>query len=171
MNQTQTSDCKKCGAEIDFSSVYCGACVATMNAAQDARNDVPCTRCQRAIRRGMVYCNDCVADLNYERRQKVDALLSAPQFTRPQEAREIEARARARDLGVRVTVLSPATAYRTRSQSDPGAVYTIQRSATGWYCTCPGWVYTGCCKHLGQVERRSEREGWLFGRIAPRPVA
>ncbi len=23
------------------------------------------------------------------------------------------------------------------------------------------------CKHLGQVERRAEREGWAFGTIAP----
>jgi hypothetical protein len=93
------------------------------------------------------------------------------QFSRPQGAREIEARARARHLGVRVEAIEPARAYRTRSQSQPGAVYTIQRGTTGWFCTCPGFHYTGVCKHLGQVERRSEREGWNFGRIAPAPAA
>ena len=89
------------------------------------------------------------------------------QFSRPQDAREIEARGRARTLGVRVEVVQPTRAYRTRSQSQPGTVYTIQRGTRGWVCTCPGFQYTGCCKHLGQVERRSEREGWEFGTVAP----
>jgi hypothetical protein len=92
------------------------------------------------------------------------------QFSRPQGAREIEARGRARALGVRVEVVQPTRAYRTRSQSQPGTVYAIQRGTVGWFCTCPGFHYTGCCKHLGQVERRSEREGWSFGRIAPVPA-
>ncbi len=93
------------------------------------------------------------------------------QFTRPQEARAIEARSRARHLGVRVEVVAPARQYRTRSQSQPGTVYTIARSPLGWTCDCPGFAFTGVCKHLGQVERRSEREGWRFGRVAARPVA
>lgn len=92
-------------------------------------------------------------------------------FSRPQAAREIEARARARELGVRVEVVEPGMAYRTLSQSQPGVVYTVMRERHGWSCECPSFVYTGCCKHLGQVERRSEREGWAFGRIAPRVVA
>ena len=92
-------------------------------------------------------------------------------FSRPQAAREIEARARARQMGVRIEVIEPGMAYSTRSQSQPGVVYTITCEREGWRCECPGYVYTGCCKHLGQVERRSEREGWPFGRIAPRPAA
>lgn len=92
------------------------------------------------------------------------------QFSRPQAAREIEARARARELGVRVHVIEPATHYHARSQSQPGAVYDLERTTAGWTCTCPGHTYTGVCKHLGQLERRSEREGWAFGRIAPRPT-
>lgn len=93
------------------------------------------------------------------------------QFSRPQEARQIEARARARQRGVRVEVIEKGRAYRTLSQSQPGTVYSITRERDGWRCECPGFVYTGVCKHLGQVERRSEREGWDFGRISPRYVA
>lgn len=92
-------------------------------------------------------------------------------FTRPQEARKIEARGRARSLGVRVEVVAPTRQYRTRSQSQPGLIYTIVRTPAGFTCSCPGYQYTGVCKHIGQVERRSEREGWTFGRIAPRLVA
>lgn len=92
-------------------------------------------------------------------------------YSRPLEARAIESRARARELGVRVTVVEPAMRYRTRSQTDPCATYEIARTPYGWTCTCRGWAFTGCCKHLGQVERRSEREGWSFGGIARRPQA
>lgn len=91
------------------------------------------------------------------------------QFSRPQEARQIEARARAKDLAVRIQVVEPGAAYSTRSQSEPGAVYTMTRERDGWQCECRGFVFTDICKHLGQLERRSEREGWTFGRIAPRP--
>jgi hypothetical protein len=91
------------------------------------------------------------------------------QFTRPQAAREIEARARAKKLGVRVEVVEAGRWYRTRSQSNPLEIYNIARLLHGWECSCPGWLHTGCCKHLGQLERRAEREGWDFGRIAPRP--
>jgi hypothetical protein len=93
------------------------------------------------------------------------------QFSRPQEARQIEARARAKQRGVRVEVIEPAMAYRTLSQSQPGVVYSITREKAGWRCECPGFVFTGVCKHVAQVERRSEREGWDFGRIAPRLAA
>ena len=92
-------------------------------------------------------------------------------FSRPQAAREIEARSRAKEMKVRVEVVEPGQAYFTRSQSHPGTVYHITRERAGWHCECAGFIYTGCCKHLGQVERRSEREGWAFGRIAPRSVA
>jgi hypothetical protein len=92
------------------------------------------------------------------------------QFTRPQAARIIEARARARTLGVRIEVIEPARQYQTRSQSQPGTVYRLTCTPMGWHCSCSGFAHTGCCKHLGQVERRSEREGWVFGRIAPRPL-
>lgn len=97
--------------------------------------------------------------------------LQTTRFSRPQAAREIEARGRARELAVKVQVIEDGMAYSTRSQSQPGVVYSITRERSGWQCECPGYVFTGCCKHLGQVERRSEREGWPFGRIAPRTVA
>lgn len=87
-------------------------------------------------------------------------------FSKPQEARELEARARARRLGVRVAVVSEARSYVTASQSQPGVVYAIQRTPAGWCCSCEGYLHTGVCKHLGAVERRSEREGWDFGSVA-----
>jgi len=88
-------------------------------------------------------------------------------FAKPQEARQLESRARARTLGVRVAVVSEARQYVTASQSQPGTLYTIQRTPVGWACSCDGYLHTGCCKHLGAVERRAEREGWRFGQIAP----
>jgi len=87
-------------------------------------------------------------------------------FSKPQEARQIEARARARRRGVRVTVIEPGQAYSTLSQSQPGTVYTIARTRQGWTCECDGFHYTGVCKHVAQVERRAEREGWDFGVVA-----
>jgi hypothetical protein len=87
-------------------------------------------------------------------------------FSKPQEARELEARARAKRLGVRVAVVVEASRYVTASQSQPGAVYVQQRTPAGWACSCDGFMYTGCCKHLGQVERRAERESWDFGGVA-----
>ena len=91
------------------------------------------------------------------------------QFSRPQAAREIEARARAKTMRVRVNVVEPGHIYRAKSQSDPGAVHTISREGDGWHCTCKGFRFSGCCYHIAQVQRRSEREGWSFGRVAPRP--
>jgi hypothetical protein len=88
-------------------------------------------------------------------------------FSKPQYAREVEARARARHLGVEVRVVVEAHAYTSRSQSRPGVRYAQRRTPAGWACTCAGYAHTGCCKHLGQVERRAEREGWDFGTIAP----
>ena len=41
-------------------------------------------------------------------------------------ARQLESRARARTLGVRVAVVSEARQYVTASQSHPGTTYTIQ---------------------------------------------
>lgn len=90
-------------------------------------------------------------------------------LNRAREARHIEARARAKDRGVRLLVVEPGNAYSTKSQSERGVVYTVSRGREGWQCECKGFVFTGCCKHVGAVERRSEREGWSFGRIAPRP--
>lgn len=87
-------------------------------------------------------------------------------FSRPPEARHIEARGRARTMGVRVEVVEPGRRYRTRSQSQPGVIYVVAKGPTGWACSCPGFGFTGCCKHVGQVARRAEREGWVFGRIA-----
>jgi len=89
------------------------------------------------------------------------------EFSKPQEAREIEARMRAKRLGVRVVVVSEARSYVSASQSQPGAVYQMQRTAAGWVCSCEGYFHTGCCKHLGQVERRAERESWDFGAVCP----
>ncbi len=88
-------------------------------------------------------------------------------FSKPPAARQLEARARARTLGVKVAVVSEARRYVTASQSQPGALYVIERTPAGWACSCEGYVQTGCCKHLGAVERRAEREGWAFGAIAP----
>jgi hypothetical protein len=92
------------------------------------------------------------------------------QFSRPQAAREIEARARAKALGVHVEQVEMGSHYRTRSQSEPGTTYDLYRTPVGFTCSCKGFVYTGVCKHLGQLERRLEREGMSYGfRIAPRP--
>ncbi len=88
-------------------------------------------------------------------------------FSKCPEARELEARARARRLRVKVAVVVEASRYVTASQSTPGAVYVQQRTPAGWCCSCDGFMFTGCCKHLGQVERRSERDGWDFGAVAP----
>lgn len=85
---------------------------------------------------------------------------------KPQAARQVEARSRARSLRVRVQVIEPARHYITRSQSDASISYRIDRTSTGWTCECQGFMFTGICKHLAQVERRSEREGWTFGKVA-----
>ena len=88
-------------------------------------------------------------------------------FSKPLAARQIEARARAKERGVRVAVLIEARRYCAHAQSEPGVVYTIERTPVGWACSCLGYEHTGCCKHLGAVERRAGREGWRFGQIAP----
>lgn len=88
-------------------------------------------------------------------------------FAKPPAARQIEARARAKQCRVRVAVVSEARAYVSISQSTPGLTYEITRSRHGWSCTCEGYRYSGMCKHLGAVERRSEREGWDFGVVCP----
>ncbi len=88
-------------------------------------------------------------------------------FSKPPAARQVEARARARQRGVKVAVLSEARRYVSASQQQPGVVYAIERTPVGWACSCQGYEHTGCCKHLGAVERRAEREGWPFGAIAP----
>ena len=88
-------------------------------------------------------------------------------FSKPPEARQVEARARARTRGVTVAVVSEARRYVTASQSAPGTVYAIERTPVGWACSCQGYEHTGMCKHIGAVERRAEREGWAFGIIAP----
>jgi hypothetical protein len=89
------------------------------------------------------------------------------EFAKPQAARAIEARARARCGGVRVAVIVEARRYCTPARSEPGTTYTIARTPVGWACSCPGYFYTGVCKHLGAVARRAEREGWAFGTVAP----
>ena len=88
-------------------------------------------------------------------------------FSKPQAARQIEARARAKRLGVRVAVVVEARSYLSARQSTPGTAYRIERCRHGWSCECDGFRFTGSCKHLAAVERRAEREGWDFGQIAP----
>ena len=88
-------------------------------------------------------------------------------FSKPQAARQLEARARAKRLGVRVAVVVEAGSYLSASQSTPGMSYRIERCRHGWSCECDGFLFTGICKHLAAVERRAEREGWDFGTIAP----
>ena len=88
-------------------------------------------------------------------------------FSKPPAARQLEARARARTLGVKVAVVSEARRYVSASQSQPGALYVIERTPVGWACSCPGYEHTGVCKHIAAVERRAEREGWAFGAVAP----
>ncbi len=92
---------------------------------------------------------------------------SERQFSKPLEARQVEARARARTRGVKVAVVSEARRYVTASQQQPGTVYAVECTPVGWACSCQGYEHTGMCKHLGAVERRAEREGWPFGHIAP----
>lgn len=86
--------------------------------------------------------------------------------TKPLSARQVEARSRARKLGIRVQVITPGRHYVTRSQSDASISYRLDRTAAGWTCECQGFMFTGMCKHLGQLERRSEREGWTFGKVS-----
>lgn len=93
-----------------------------------------------------------------------------PTFAKPPTARQVEARARAKTLHVRVAVVSHARAYATKSATT-GETYRIERTRDGWRCSCLGYDHTGMCKHLGQVERRAEREGWDFGRICPLALA
>ena len=64
-------------------------------------------------------------------------------------------------------VLVQARRNCAHAQSEPGTVYTIERTPVGWACSCLGYEHTGVCKHIGAVERRAEREGWPFGTIAP----
>ncbi len=88
--------------------------------------------------------------------------------TKPFAARTIEARARAKLLHIRIAVVSEARRYVTISATTIGQPYDLIRTRHGWTCTCAGYHFTGCCKHLAQLERRAEREKWDFGRIAPR---
>ena len=66
-------------------------------------------------------------------------------FAKPPAARQLEARARARTMGVKVAVVSAARRYVSASQSHPGALYTILRTPAGWACECEGYFHTGVC--------------------------
>lgn len=87
-------------------------------------------------------------------------------FSKPPTARQVEARARARERGVKVAVVSEARTYVSASLTRPGTLHAIERTPAGWACSCEGYEHTGMCQHLGAVERRSEREGWRFGQVA-----
>jgi hypothetical protein len=89
------------------------------------------------------------------------------QFAKPLAARQVEARSRVKGKGVRVAVVSEARSYVSINQSRPGITYRIERGRQGWGCECDGYRFTGMCKHIAQVQRRSEREGWAFGQVAP----
>ena len=88
-------------------------------------------------------------------------------FAKTPAARQLEARARAKRLGVRVAVVVPQRHYVTHSQSEAGSTYRLDRTRHGWTCECQGFQYTGCCKHLAALQRRAEREGWDFAAVAP----
>src|SRR5215210_4312526 len=85
------------------------------------------------------------------------SIMVARQFSKPQPARQLEARARARTLGVRVAVVVEARRYVTHAQSQRGVTYTVERTPVGWACECLGFYHTGVCKHVAAVQRRSER--------------
>ncbi len=83
-------------------------------------------------------------------------------FSKAPAARQLEARARARSLGVRVAVVVEARRYVSASQLQPGTVYAIERTPAGWACSCEGYEHTGVCKHLGAVERHAAPRSGLF---------
>lgn len=96
-------------------------------------------------------------------------MVASPLPAKPLAARVLEARSRAKDQRRRVYVVIPQHVYRISSASEPGTVHTLTRTRDGWTCTCRGWMYSGICVHASALLRRSEREGWSYGRIA-RPV-
>ena len=87
-------------------------------------------------------------------------------LTKPLAARHIEARGRARQQLAKVHVIRHAHEYKALSQTEPGTIHFLTRGRSDWMCSCSGWRYTSSCYHLGQLQRRSAREGWTFGRIA-----
>lgn len=87
---------------------------------------------------------------------------------KPYDARVLEARSRSKEQQVRIGVVSHCRLYVTISPTTTGEPYTLERTRKGWTCTCAGYHWTGCCKHLGSLQRRAEREGWNFGVVAPR---
>ncbi len=89
-----------------------------------------------------------------------------PPRDRSAAARLFDAEERARALGVRLVEEIVARVYRSQSQSLEDTVYTQERGRDGWRCSCEGYRWTGCCKHLGAVSLRAEREGWDFGHVA-----
>ncbi len=78
-------------------------------------------------------------------------------FSKPAEARQLEARARARTRGVKVAVVSEARRYVAASQQRPGVVYAIERTPAGWACSCQG--YESCAGG----PRRACPLSWLWG--------
>lgn len=89
------------------------------------------------------------------------------QFGKPIDARLVEAEGRAAHKHVRVTEIVPGRRYVSLSQSEPGVKYEQEKTPHGWICKgCKGYKHSGMCKHIGQVSRRAQREGWAFGQVA-----
>ena len=87
---------------------------------------------------------------------------------KPIAARQIEARARALTNRARIVRLIDQQAYVAKSQTTLAEYHLMRDRSHRWTCECDGYRYTGCCYHLGQLERRAEREKWAGGfRLAP----
>ncbi len=78
----------------------------------------------------------------------------------------IEARERSRDVRKRLFEVQRRAEYAAESASQPGYLYRVVRERDGWRCDCLGFYHRGYCRHVGQLQRRSEREHWSFGRLA-----
>jgi len=89
------------------------------------------------------------------------------EFAKPQDAREIEARARARSSGVRMAVIVEARRYCTPARSEPGTTHTIARTPIGWACSCLGYLESTKKSGVPRLCSALQIEGWVFGSIAP----
>ena len=93
------------------------------------------------------------------------------QYSKPHEARFVEAQARSRANTVKLHVKEPQRYYQSRSVSRPGLVHHVTRTPRGWACTCEGWTHHAMCQHVAGLSRRAIREGWAQRfTIAPREL-